>query len=90
MQDQFLQLLSARSGLPRWHGGKQSAASAGDTRDAGWIVGLGRSPGVGNGNPPPIFLPRKFYGQSSLVGYSPWGHKAMDTTEPACMQCQQY
>ena len=26
-------------------------ASAGDTRDLGLIPGLGRSPGVGNGNP---------------------------------------
>ena len=28
-----------------------------------------------------IFLPGKFYGQRSLVGYSPWGHKELDTTE---------
>ena len=28
-----------------------------------------------------IFLPGKFYGQRSLVGYSPWGHKQSDTTE---------
>ena len=26
-------------------------------------------------------LPGKFYGQRSLVGYSPWGHKESDTTE---------
>ena len=25
--------------------------------------------------PTPIFLPGKSHGQSSLVGYSPWGHK---------------
>ena len=29
----------------------------------------------------PVFLPRDFHGQSSLVGYSPWGHKELDTTE---------
>ena len=28
-----------------------SPASVGDARDAGWIPGWGRSPGVGNGNP---------------------------------------
>ena len=22
-----------------------------------------------------VFLPRKFHGQRSLAGYSPWGHK---------------
>ena len=26
--------------------------------------------------PAPVFLPGKFHGQSSLVGYSPWGHKS--------------
>ena len=31
--------------------------------------------------PTPVFLPGKFYGQRSLVGYSPWGHKESDTTE---------
>ena len=30
---------------------KNSTANAGDIRDMGWIPGLGRSPGVGNGNP---------------------------------------
>ena len=31
--------------------------------------------------PTPVFLPGKFHGQRSLVGYSPWGHKELDTTE---------
>ena len=26
-------------------------------------------------------LVRKSHGQRSLVGYSPWGHKELDTTE---------
>ena len=26
-------------------------------------------------------LPRESHGQRSLVGYSPWGHKELDTTE---------
>ena len=29
----------------------------------------------------PVFLPREFHGQRSLVGYSPWGCKESDTTE---------
>ena len=41
-------------------------ASAGDTRDVGSIPGLGRSPGVGNGNQCLIFLPGKSHGQRSL------------------------
>ena len=29
----------------------------------------------------PVFLPEKSQGQRSLVGYSPWGRKELDTTE---------
>ena len=28
-----------------------------------------------------VFLPREFHGQRSLVSYSPWGRKELDTTE---------
>ena len=31
--------------------------------------------------PTPIFLPGEFHGQRSLMGYSPWEHKELDTTE---------
>ena len=60
---------------------KDLPANAGDARGAGLILGLGRSPGVGNGNPV----------QYSFVEYStdrgvwqatvPGGGKESDTTE---------
>ena len=31
--------------------------------------------------PTSVFLPGKFYGQKSLLGYSPWDHKELDMTE---------
>ena len=31
--------------------------------------------------PTPVLLPGKFHGWRSLVGYSPWGRKELDTTE---------
>ena len=31
--------------------------------------------------PTPVLLPGEFNGLRSLVGYSPWGHKELDTTE---------
>ena len=31
--------------------------------------------------PTPVFLPGEFLGQRNLVGYSPWGHKELGTTE---------
>ena len=36
--------------------------------------------------PTPVFLPGKFHGQKSLVGYSPWGCKELDITEHTCRQ----
>ena len=32
-------------------------------------------------NPPTVFLPGESHGQRSLVGYSPWSCKELDTTE---------
>ena len=31
--------------------------------------------------PTPVLLPGKSHGLRSLIGYSPWGHKELDTTE---------
>ena len=33
------------------------------------------------GQPTPVFLPGESYGQRSLAGYSPWGHREPDMTE---------
>ena len=46
------------------------------------IPGWARSPGRGNGNPLPVFLPGKFYGQRSWAGYIVHGaSKESDATE---------
>jgi len=37
--------------FPGGTSGKESACQAGDARDVGYILGLGRSPGEVNGNP---------------------------------------
>ena len=53
-------------------------------RQEAWVCltpGSGRSPGEGSGLPTPVFLPGEFYGQRSMVGYSPWGHRESDMTE---------
>ena len=39
------------------------------------IPRLGRSPGEGNGNLTPVFLPGECHGQRSLVDCSPYGRK---------------
>ena len=49
--------------------------------DLGSIPGSGRSPGEGNGNLLQCSCLENPHGQRSLVDYSPWGHKQLDTTE---------
>ena len=58
--------------------GKKSACSVGDLE---LIPGLGRSPGGGHGNTLQYFCLENPHRKRSLVGYSPWGHKELDTTE---------
>ena len=60
---------------------KNLPANAGDIREAGLIPGLGRSPGGGHDNPIQSSCPENPQGQGSLMGYSPWGCKELDTTE---------
>ena len=62
---------------------KNLPANARDARDPGSIPGSGRSPREDNGNPLQCKNTGVFHGQSSLAGYSPWGHKESDNT--ACM-----
>jgi len=49
--------------------------------DSGSIPGWGRSPWRRKWQSTPVLLPGKSHGQSSLVGYSPWGRTESDTTE---------
>ena len=56
-----------------------------NARDAGLTPELGRSLGVGNGNPLRYSCLGKSHGQRSLAGYSPWGCKELETTERLSM-----
>ena len=60
---------------------KNLPAKARDIRDTGSIPELGISPGRGAWQHIPEFLPGESHGQRRLAGYSPWGHKELDTTE---------
>ena len=60
---------------------KNPPANAGDLRDAGSIPGSGRFPGGGHGHPLQYSCLENPHGQRSLLTYSPWGHKELDTTE---------
>ena len=69
-------------GFPMAQWVKNVSANARDTRDTvGPIAGLGTSPWSRKWQPTPVLLPGKFHGWRSLVGYSPWCRKELDTTE---------
>ena len=49
--------------------------------DLGSTPGLGGSPGGGHGNPLQYSSLENPHRQRSLMGYSPWGSKELNTTE---------
>ena len=65
-------------GFLRSSDGKESSCSGGDLA---LIPGLRRSPGGGHDNPLRYSCLENPHGQRSLAGYSPRGHKELDTTE---------
>ena len=44
-------------------------------------LGFGKIPWKRARQPTPVFLPGESHGQSSMVGYGPWGFKELDKTE---------
>ena len=65
---------------------KNLLANAGDIRDMGFGPWVGLIPWSRKWQPIPVFLPGRFHGQRSLAGYSPLGHKDLDTTEQLSTQ----
>ena len=66
--------------LPTWHSGKESACQF---RRLWFNPRIGKIPWSRKWQLTPIFLPGKFHGQRSLVGYS-LGCKELDTAEHSC------
>ena len=65
-------------GFPGGSDGKESACNVGDL---GLIPGLGRSSEGGHGTPLQYSCLENPHGQRSLMGYSSWGRKELDTTK---------
>ena len=66
------------AGISRWFSDKESACQCMRYR---LDLCVRTIPWRRKWQPTPVFLPGESYGQRSLVGYSPWGHKELDTTE---------
>ena len=67
---------------------KNPPANAGSAGDVGLILGLGRFPGIGNGNPLQYSCLENFMNWRSLECCSPWGCKELDTIERLSMQSE--
>ena len=70
----------AHKSFPGDASGKDPPASAEGIGAVGSILGSGRSPGGGHGNPLQYSCLENPHGQRRLVGYSPEGLKESDTT----------
>ena len=70
-------------GFPGGSDSKESACNAGGMS---LILGLGRSPGGGCGNPLQYSCLENPHEQRRLAGYSPWGHKWLDVIEQLSTQ----
>ena len=76
---------SGCQGLPRWLSGKEPAYLCRRCRRHGFNPWVRKTPWRRAWQPTPIFLPGKSHGPRGLAGYSPWGHKELDTTEQLIM-----
>ena len=78
--------------FPGGSSGKESTCQCRRWRRSGFSPWVGKIPWRRKWQPTPVFLPGEAYGQRSLAGYSPWGHKESDMTEAAehtCMRVPQ-
>ena len=68
-------ILQQWKGLPSWLSGKESHLPSRRGRFNPWV---GKIPWRRKWQPIPVFSPGKSHRQSSLAGYSPWGHKRVE------------
>ena len=77
--------LYSKMGFQRWHSGKESACQCRRHKRPGFDPWVGKIPWWSKRQLTLVFLPGISHGQSSLAGYSPWGHKELDRTDRACV-----
>ena len=65
-------------GLPRWHSGKEIWLSIQEMQEMCIQSWVGKIPWSRKWQSALVLLSEKFYGQRSLVGYSPRGHRVGD------------
>ena len=74
-------VMTARRGFPCVTSGKEPACQCWRHKRHEFDPWVGKIPWTRAWQPTPVSLPGESHGQRSLTGYSPWGHKELDTTE---------
>ena len=77
-------------GFPDGASGKESACQCGRHKRHGFDSRVGKISWRRAWKSTPVFVPGEFYGERSLVGYSPLGHKELDMTETTVMDMKIY
>ena len=75
----FIQKYTLMQWFPRWHSSKESACQCRRHKRCGFDPWVRKIPWRRKWQPTTVFLPGESYGQRSLAGYSPGGHKESDT-----------
>ena len=66
--------------LPKWCSGKESSCQCKRHKRHEIHPWVGKIPWIRKWQPP-VFLPGEFHGQRSLVSFSLWSHKELETTQ---------
>ena len=64
--------------------GKELACQSKRSKRRRFNSWIRKIPWRGQWQPTPVFLPGESHGHKSMAGYSPWGHKELNTTNLAC------
>ena len=67
--------------IPRWCSGKESTCQCGRCKRCGLDLWVRKTLWIRKWQPTPVILLRKFRGQRSLAGCSPWGWRELEITE---------
>ena len=68
--------------LPWWLGAQESACQC---RRCRFDLRVGKIPWRRKWHPTPVFLPGRFHGQGTLMGFSPWGRRESGQLSTQCL-----
>ena len=82
-----LKLLCSDTGFPGGTSDKEPTCQCRRLKRHSFSPWVGKIPWRRAQRTTPVFLPGEYHGQRSLLSYSPWGRKELDTTEATQQAC---